>query len=78
MLIDQTNGSAERERLVALGIRDHLIDGIIFSPLALTAADLAAGSDRAPMVLLGERVHHGPADHVAIDNIAAARDVTAT
>jgi DNA-binding LacI/PurR family transcriptional regulator len=77
VLIDQTNGSAEQERTVALGIRDHLIDGIIFSPLALTAADLATDSERAPMVLLGERVHHGPADHVAIDNIAAARDMTA-
>ncbi|GAA3240581.1 LacI family DNA-binding transcriptional regulator [Dactylosporangium siamense] len=77
VLIDQTNGSAEQERMVALGIRDHLIDGIIFSPLALTAADLATGSERAPMVLLGERVHHGPADHVAIDNVAAARDMTA-
>lgn len=77
VLIDQTNGSPEQERMVALGIRDHLIDGVIFSPLALTAADLATGSERAPMVLLGERVHHGPADHVAIDNVAAARDMTA-
>ncbi|MFF5228778.1 LacI family DNA-binding transcriptional regulator [Dactylosporangium sp. NPDC000521] len=77
VLIDQTNGSAEQERMVAQGIRDHLIDGVIFSPLALTAADLSAASGRAPMVLLGERVHHGPADHVAIDNVAAARDMTA-
>jgi LacI family repressor for deo operon, udp, cdd, tsx, nupC, and nupG len=28
-------------------------------------------------VLLGERVFDGPADHVAIDNVAAARDATA-
>ena len=29
------------------------------------------------MVLLGERVDHGPADHVVIDNVAAAREMTA-
>ena len=29
------------------------------------------------MVLLGERVDHGPADHVVIDNVAAAREITA-
>ncbi|WP_432990555.1 LacI family DNA-binding transcriptional regulator [Dactylosporangium sp. CA-233914] len=77
VLIDQTNGDREQERLVAAGIRDHLIDGLIFSPLALADADLDAGIGRTPMVLLGERVHGGPADHVAIDNVAAARDVTA-
>jgi DNA-binding LacI/PurR family transcriptional regulator len=77
VLIDQTNGDREQERLVAGGIRDHLIDGLIFSPLALTGADLAPGIDGTPMVLLGERVDHGPADHVAIDNVAAARDATA-
>jgi DNA-binding LacI/PurR family transcriptional regulator len=31
VLIDQTNGDREQERLVAAGIRDHLIDGLIFS-----------------------------------------------
>jgi DNA-binding LacI/PurR family transcriptional regulator len=77
VLIDQTNGDPGQERLVASGIRDHLIDGLIFSPLALTGADLDAGAKTTPMVLLGERVDHGPADHVAIDNVAAARDVTA-
>jgi DNA-binding LacI/PurR family transcriptional regulator len=76
VLIDQTNGDSEQERLVAAGIRDHMIDGLIFSPLALTAADLDAGAKATPMVLLGERVAHGPADHVAIDNVAAARDAT--
>ncbi|MDQ7909746.1 LacI family DNA-binding transcriptional regulator [Phytohabitans sp. ZYX-F-186] len=77
VLIDQTNGDPEQERLVAAGIRDHMIDGLIFSPLALGGADLDAGAKATPMVLLGERVAHGQADHVAIDNVAAARDVTA-
>ncbi|WP_422734671.1 LacI family DNA-binding transcriptional regulator [Micromonospora sp. WMMD558] len=76
VLIDQTGGGREQERVAAAGIGDHLIDGLIFSPLALTADDLA-GLDGTPMVLLGERVDHGPADQVGIDNAAAARTMTA-
>ena len=76
VLIDQTGGASEQERMVAAGIRDHLIDGLIFSPLALAAADFASSSATIPMVLLGERVDHGSSDHVVIDNVAAARRMT--
>ncbi|WP_214106462.1 LacI family DNA-binding transcriptional regulator [Acrocarpospora catenulata] len=76
VLIDQTGGTREREQQVAEGIRDHMIDGLIFSPLALTADDLSARTDDTPMVLLGERIHHGPADHVVVHNVAAAREAT--
>ncbi|GAA4964946.1 LacI family DNA-binding transcriptional regulator [Actinoplanes utahensis] len=75
VLIDQTDGHAERERNLVAGLRRHAIDGLIFSPLALAGEDLARGGD-TPMVLLGERVWHGPADHVAIDNTAAAAEAT--
>jgi len=73
VLLDQTDGLADRERLVAAGIRSHLVDGVILSPLALGSTDLAQHRDETPLVLLGERVHRGRADHVAIDNVAAAR-----
>ncbi|WP_218566700.1 LacI family DNA-binding transcriptional regulator [Vallicoccus soli] len=73
VLVDQTDGVAEREQLVIDGIRGHLIDGLILSPVALDAAGIAARTDATPMVLLGERVYDGPADHVAIDNVTAAR-----
>jgi DNA-binding LacI/PurR family transcriptional regulator len=76
VLIDQTGGERDRERIVVGGIRDHMIDGLIISPLALTGRDVA-GAARTPLVLLGERVHRGPADHVAIDNVAAAAAATA-
>lgn len=76
VLVDQTEGEQERERRVIGGIRDQLIDGLVLSPLALTAEDLAERTDATPMVLLGERVHRGPADHVVIDNVAAAREAT--
>ncbi len=75
LLIDQTAGNAGRERQVLEGIRAHLVDGLIFSPLALGAKDIAARQDTTPLVLLGERVFGGPADHVAIDNVAAAEEV---
>ncbi|MEV8507493.1 LacI family DNA-binding transcriptional regulator [Actinoplanes sp. NPDC051475] len=76
VLIDQTDGHEDRERNLVAGLRRHAIDGLIFSPLALAGEELASSGD-TPMVLLGERVWHGPADHVAIDNTAAAADATA-
>jgi DNA-binding LacI/PurR family transcriptional regulator len=76
VLIDQTDGRRERELLVLHGIRDHLIDGVIFSPLALDDDDLRTTSSEVPIVCLGERVHAGTIDHIAIDNVAAARTAT--
>ncbi|HVX46801.1 MAG TPA: LacI family DNA-binding transcriptional regulator [Mycobacteriales bacterium] len=75
VLIDQTDGLLEREAVVLDGIRDHLIDGLIFSPLAVGRSELQQRSDQTPMVLLGEAAVGG-ADHVAIDNVAAAREAT--
>ncbi|MBG0830285.1 LacI family DNA-binding transcriptional regulator [Planomonospora sp. ID67723] len=76
VIIEQTDGSLERERQILDGVRDHRVDGLIFSPIAIGADELAARTDDTALVLLGERIHDGPADHVAIDNIRAARDVT--
>lgn len=72
VLIDQTDGLLERERHVLAGIRPQLVDGLIVSPLAVGREELAARTDDTPMVLLGESVFEGPADHVAVDNVAAA------
>jgi DNA-binding LacI/PurR family transcriptional regulator len=74
VLIDQTEGIADHERLVLEGIRDHLIDGLIFSPLALGSREMARQRNPRPLVLLGERAAGNLADHVAIDNVAAARE----
>ena len=76
VLVDQTGGDNERERLVLDGFRSQLIDGLIISPLATGRHDLVARRDTTPLVLLGERVYDGPADHVSIDNVAAARAAT--
>ncbi len=72
VLIDQTAGRRERELSVLQGIRSHLIDGAIFSPLALGREDGATHTPSLPLVLLGERVFEADVDHVAIDNVAAA------
>jgi DNA-binding LacI/PurR family transcriptional regulator len=74
VLIDQTEGEPDRERQVLEGIRAHLIDGLIFSPLASSKQELSTREDTTPLVLLGERGTGGVADHVAIDNVTAARE----
>lgn len=77
VVIDQTDGDSEREReLILHDARAALFDGVIFSPLALSDAELTSRDDRLPMVLLGERKAGSPFDHVAIDNAMAARDAT--
>jgi len=74
VIVDQTGGQRHRELAVVKGLRRHSIDGIIFSPWGLDHRDFDQASD-VPMVLLGERVGAGVMDHVAIDNITAARAI---
>lgn len=76
ILIDQTEGLIGREQRVAAGLRQHVIDGLIFSPLTMTAGELAAAAGKTPMVLLGERDMPASVDHVVIDNVGAAREAT--
>lgn len=80
VLVDETGQTGDRalrdrERSAAAGIRGQLIDGVILSPLALDEADLARYGS-VPLVLLGERLGSHLADHVAIDNEAAAEAAT--
>jgi len=77
VLIDQTDGRGDRERLLVSGSRARTLDGLIISPLALGADYFAALRADMPVVLLGEKAAPGTADHVAIDNVAAAEDATA-
>ena len=72
VLIDQTDGEQEREQLAMDNFGSRLVDGLIMSPIASGVPELAARRATTPMVLLGERVYDGPADHVSIDNVAAA------
>lgn len=77
VLLNQTGGQAESERAISDGIDMPLMDGLVMSPLALTAEDLRHRVDSTPLVLLGEHVGiDSPFPHVAIDNRRAARTAT--
>ncbi|MEY9887038.1 DNA-binding LacI/PurR family transcriptional regulator [Catenulispora sp. MAP12-49] len=75
VLVEQTQGSREREQAVITSMGPQRIDAAILSPLAMEPDDLRRADPGTPLVLLGERDIPGPADHVAIDNVAAARTV---
>src|SRR5690606_32029284 len=51
-------------------------DGLIMSPLKLTAEDVAAATDAMPVVVLGEWAHPAGVPYVGVDNVAAARAAT--
>ena len=74
VLIDQTDGDAARERRLLRGERSQLVDGVIFSPWSMSAAELADRTDDTPIVLLGEHDGAPPVDHVVIDNVGAAQE----
>lgn len=76
VLVHRTHADRERELAALDGFHSDFADGVILSPLALTGDDLREHGTSLPTVLLGERVGAGVADHVAIDNVQAARDAT--
>ncbi|MEV7090788.1 LacI family DNA-binding transcriptional regulator [Streptomyces sp. NPDC093085] len=80
VLIEETLGEAREELRMAGGVGTSLIDGVILSPLSVPLDELARVAVEFPLVLLGERgygIERAVADHVLIDNVAAAREVTA-
>ncbi|MEU8353052.1 LacI family DNA-binding transcriptional regulator [Streptomyces sp. NPDC048845] len=77
VLVHQTGGRRDREIAALSGFDSDFADGIILSPLSLLPKDLRERDSRLPLVLLGERDASGVSDHVAIDNVAAAREATA-
>ncbi|KAK1183334.1 LacI family DNA-binding transcriptional regulator [Streptomyces sp. NBS 14/10] len=77
VLIDQTDGDAEHEKLfLTRGSQQLLFDGVIFSPLGLAQSDLSERDASLPLVVLGERVSDGNFDHIGIDDVAASREAT--
>jgi DNA-binding LacI/PurR family transcriptional regulator len=76
VLVDQTGGDPARERAFLEGAAATFVDGLVFSPWGLGAADLHRSAEDTPLVLLGERGSGGVADHIAIDNVAAAVEAT--
>lgn len=76
VLVEQTNGDRQRELEVLAGIRPGVVDGVILSPLSLDRTDLEQTPVRTPVILLGEQVSDSGLDHLRIDNVQAAHDMT--
>jgi DNA-binding LacI/PurR family transcriptional regulator len=74
--VEQTGGTREREMELLRTPRVRMADGLLFSPLAMDRGDIAALDVGYPLVLLGERIFDGPADHVTMQNTEAARAAT--
>ena len=65
------------EQRAASSLLRFAFDGVIFSPTYTPPAELTRLATRIPVVLIGENTAGTGLDAVAIDNVAAARDVTA-
>lgn len=76
VLIEQTDSLPQREKRLFSGTTSRWIDGLILSPVGLTEPELRDLHPEIPLVLLGEQISGRIADHVAIDNVAAARVAT--
>lgn len=81
VLIDDTAGDAEQERSAAGGYAVQFADGVILSPASIDSNTIARVHPNGPVVVLGERDLTLPEsdltfDHVAIDNVASARELT--
>lgn len=76
ILIDQTDGNLAQELEVLRGIRPHLIDGLIYSPLELSSEDFVKLDEDVHIVLIGEVSHQKRFDYVSIDNIEASKVAT--
>jgi DNA-binding LacI/PurR family transcriptional regulator len=76
VIIEQMPGGKEDELAILRGPRMQLVDGILYSVLALGEEDAHLLPQGMPMVLLGDRIFHGPKDHVTMQNVEGARAAT--
>lgn len=77
VIATQTGGIRERELQLLREFDSHMVDGLIFSPMSIHGEDLAANAPLVPTALIGEQIAGGEHLSLAIDNVSAARDVTA-
>ncbi|MFF0338408.1 LacI family DNA-binding transcriptional regulator [Kribbella sp. NPDC004875] len=75
VMIETTGADRDRELTALARPRGHLVDGLLYSPLGLGPEDVDELQTSTPIVLLGERIFHGPVDHVMIDNVEGTKAV---
>ncbi|SMG14442.1 LacI family DNA-binding transcriptional regulator [Agreia pratensis] len=76
VIIEQMPGGKKEELEILRGPRMQLVDGILYSVLALGEEDAHHLDNAMPMVLLGDRIFNGPKDHVTMQNTEGARAAT--
>ncbi len=78
VIIEQSKGRRDLELALLQKPRTGSVDGILYSVLALGEEDRLLLNDvTTPLVLLGDRIFHGPIDHVTMRNADSTRAATA-
>lgn len=73
--LEQTGKRPEREGELLSRGREHLVDGLILNPVNLESSAIVGADTLPPVVVIGE-VEQDLVDHVALDSVAAAREMT--
>jgi len=77
VVIEQFDNDRERELSLLRGPRSQMVDGILYSVLALSEDDAQLIAEvKTPIVLLGERIFSGLTDHVTMQNTEGVRAAT--
>lgn len=76
VMAGQTGGSLAREIGILQDFNSHTVDGLILSPMSMSAADLRDNLPGVPVVLIGEQIFNEDFIDIAIDNVQAVRDLT--
>lgn len=76
VLLEETDATLESERALVASSEAGLVDGMLFQPSAMSAAEIARHRFKIPIVLLGETPAPLTSDRVMIDNVQAAREIT--
>ncbi|WP_454051478.1 LacI family DNA-binding transcriptional regulator [Cellulomonas sp. Marseille-Q8402] len=76
LVIEETRGDVEGERVALVDLTSRLVDGVILSPLVTPEPLVLQRIGRTPLVMLGEHRYDVGADHVAMDSVRAARELT--
>lgn len=76
VLIEPTGFSRDKELAALRRPRQRLIDGLLFSPVAMDPEDVDLLAVDYPLVLLGEQLFSSAVDHVTMRNTEGARAAT--
>jgi DNA-binding LacI/PurR family transcriptional regulator len=74
--VEQTGATREQELAALAESKNRMFDGLILSTVALGPEDADLLRVDYPVVILGERIFAGPADHIAMPNIDGAEAAT--